>query len=317
LYILVKSCRRKKEILNLVVESEWTSVALIDVVKFNNKKVIGFFDLPRILAHFKQVIFNIPDGASVFVGNFNEIFFQYVLRRLEKYTRQYLLDDGFASINISTQQRGAAINWRKPITIYNYFVKRLLGVANFKLNSQIVFFTVFELEKVKNVHVVVKNNFARLRNELSIAISLQEKTVAFIGQPLVESGYLARSQYNLQILSLRAYYSSLGFDFIYFLHPAENVDELPKDFEKIPTEGALEIHMLKQTSVPRLFATCFSSACLNLNMLLGSRHEFHYWKLQHMPSYINSNMVYGYISAMSAPEVKLYHYEDVIKGNLC
>jgi hypothetical protein len=315
LYVLVKSLSRKSEILKLVVHSEWTSVSIIDAAKFNSSKVAGFFDFPGILAHFKKVIANIQPGSSVFVGNFNEIFFQYVLRRLEQRTTQYLLDDGFASVNIHTQQRVAGITLRKPITLFNHFLKYLLGIADYKLNANIVFFTVFELEQGSTVHGVVKNSFARLRSEMISTVSLQEKTVAFIGQPLVANGYLTPAQYNIQILGLRSYYESKGFCFVYLLHPAEHRDDLPTELEKVATEGALEIHMLQQASVPRVFATCFSSACLNLNILLGSRHEFHYWKLDHMPGNINNNMVYDYISKMSASEVKLYNYADVIKGD--
>ena len=114
-----------------------------------------------------------------------------------------------------------------------------------------------------------------IQNELKYVKSIYVKShyeqipkAIFIGQPLSEQGVVSLESYIYMINSLKEYYERKEIEFLYLCHRAENISLLPQHWNIQVKSIPIEIDLISQDLIPTMILSFYSSALLNLKMLL-------------------------------------------------
>lgn len=180
-----------------------------------------------------------------------------------------LLDDG-TDVLLITKRREHPPESAGPKQFRRRFRKNLLEWDESDAAS-VTFFTAYSIP-LFNGDRRIENTFKRLKRQLSASAPLNE--VWFLGQSLVEDGYVTREFYMGYLSKIKEYFS--GRPFVYIPHPRQSA-ELIRDIKDsmaveirqldVPVEHEIGVH----GHVPVVLASFFCSALQNCRTMLG-RH---------------------------------------------
>lgn len=186
----------------------------------------------------------------------------------------YVLDDGTDTLRINEARK------REPATRIVSSVSRFKVFRNKIRNryidwnnneaESITFFTSYDIE-VKNEDGLIKNEYRHLRSLTRSVVPVNE--VFFLGQPLVEDGYIQSGTYTNLLSKIRDCLGPKGF--VYIPHrreSSENVESLRRELELSirKFEWPIEYQIFAKGDVPHVVASFFCSALDNCRLMCDS-----------------------------------------------
>jgi hypothetical protein len=193
-----------------------------------------------------------------------------------------LLDDGNASLTTAQLRQNGVSPFESRqgcVARCKYLIKK--HAFRFKLFdiARVTFFTTYDFE-VSAHDVTVKNDFSKIRKAL-LAKSYRDE-VWFVGAPLVELGIMGFDDFCLTLDKVLDYYA--GRKVSYVKHPGETLRET-EDYLRgrrvniCCFSKPLELVFLKESELPKVVATFYSSALHNLGHVLGNTIEFNAFRI--------------------------------------
>jgi hypothetical protein len=186
----------------------------------------------------------------------------------------YLLDDGTDTLRINeARKRGPETRVASSVSKFRVFRNKIRNRYidwNDNEAESITFFTSYDIE-VKNGDGLIKNEYRRLRSLTRSVVPANE--VFFLGQPLVEDGYIQRGTYTNLLSKIQGCLGPKGF--VYIPHrreSSENVESLRKDLELSIRrfEWPIEYQIFAKGDVPHVVASFFCSALDNCRLMCDS-----------------------------------------------
>lgn len=168
---------------------------------------------------------------NLILGNYQknyDMHMRHMARRM-RYNRLYLLDVGTDTLRINhDRERENACNpagkESPPLNAIQALKKQMKG-ALLDWDTQgapsVTFFTTYDLTP-SGQDRVVRNEYTYLRSVVANAVPSNK--VLFVGQPLVDQGYITRETFTACMSSIKTFFS--GQSLIYIAHPRESEAQL-------------------------------------------------------------------------------------------
>jgi len=245
------------------------------------------------------------DTANLVIGNYHQPHFRHLANLLPG-ARCILVDDGTDTFRVAQARREFAAGavpprppaspWRTP--------KRWWWSSQVAWNvnprERLVFFSTYDLS-LPVTDTLVPNRY--LRASQHAGASRTDGRVLFLGQPLVEDGYLGLADFRTLLGHVRR--SHADQPLTYVPHPREDrrslagvlaecgiaLEEIAKPFE---------FHLLDSATLPGTVASFFSSALDNCRLIWGDRMRLLAYRID--PEYLRTSRefvaeIYGYFAS--------------------
>jgi hypothetical protein len=291
---------------SIIKKQYWTSIEFIWEPFAANKNnsfmnALSIWGRKRTL---DSILRQIKESDKIFWGNINSTWFFYVHHNLKNHL--HLLDDGFATIN---HLKPFEI---KPLKVNllsskSGKIEKLLLQPKFEINwNKITFYT--NLNFMKSEKKVIEHSYLHL-SKMVDNLEIRNE-VYFIGQPLIFQKMMTKEYYVNRINEISDFYKSQGLTFKYLPHRSTTLDYIPKTWEIIQFDFPLEFILMQENFAPKVFATFYSSALYNLE-ILGQNLDIQceYWRVEahEISNYPYENIAYLYdlLSENPKPNRKL------------
>ncbi len=297
-----------------IIENDFWSSIQFPWKEFSAKKnnpLFNAFNVFKRKRKLDKVIVTIKSTDLIFWGNLNSNWFFYIYQQSKSLI--YVLDDGFVSINtilnLDLKTLKSTLNGSKLGKIESLILK-----LKYSVNwERIIFFTNFELtQSIKKIELHTYDYLSKQIKNNSF-----NRSVYFIGQPLIFQKMMKKEVYINLVSSILSYYESKNLNCFYIPHRSTTLNYIPdswsiKSFNK-PLECILFDEKIEK---PMLFASFYSSALYNIAMMdKNSMFEYNYWQfdesdLVNFP-YETINDVYYFVKSKNRANVRILHKSEV------
>lgn len=224
-----------------------------EIIRLENEGKSNFSRYIKLIKKLKNFTYD-----YVFSGDFGSIH-QIIISNMDS-KNVYLLDDGTTSI-----LRRYEFQKKKKI---NFKLLRfsLFGLKT-TLKKEVNFFTMFNLEKLGKEKVIL-NKFDGLKKQFNIKLFKESDNIYFLGQPLVEAGYLSKEVYLEYFNTLLSRFPHKKI--VYIAHRAEtmlNYLEENVNLEIVHSEKPIEFYFLQKKEYPKEVLGFTSAALFTLSIL--------------------------------------------------
>lgn len=259
--------------------TEWES-------SFFGRRLLGrlqscAYDIQRIINRHKvdRLAAKFAGAKRIFLGNYLRGFQSYMRHFANRagYEQLFLLDDGTDVLLICKARR--EVHDSKPETESGFRLKdrlqRYFVDWDEKEAESVTFFTAYELQP-PSCDRVIKNKYQYLRD--AAANSTRSDEVYFLGQSLVEDGYVSIDFYLHQLRAIKNYYKN--GQLIYIPHPRQATWLMKKIEEAVgiqvrPCTLPIECEVALAKSKPAAIASFFCSALQSCKAILGKEILIH------------------------------------------
>ncbi len=223
---------------------------------------------------------------TLVLGSYLSGYMRHLANKLRP-RKLYLVDDGTDTLRVSNLRREQAVPegiqqlpyWRK--------LKNLIRTSfvdwDTRQADSATFFTSYKLTLIPE-DTLIRNDHSFLKSMLNHSGVLSE--VYFLGQPLVEDGYLQREDYLAYISRISQYYRSRTL--IYVTHKRESqqmIDAVRNMGLQVRTFNLpIELQIL-QGGIPSELASFFCSALDNCFLIFGDNLSIKAFRIQ--PKHLN------------------------------
>lgn len=318
----------RKLLLSLVEPSEWESVEFLDLdperlpVRIPGLGAAANEELTEIRWVYKQWhlrqrydrFFRPWQGIeNLVIGNYHQAHFMH-LANLCRADRCILVDDGTDTFRVAEGRRevaaGSAVKrpapdlWRDP---KGWWMKNETG-WDLAPQNNLVFFSTYDLDLPAN-DTLVRNRYLRASSHAQSAG--RDSRVLFLGQPLVEDGYLSQDVFRGILAEVRQ--SLADQPLVYVPHPRENRVELARVLDACgmtlgKIDKPFEFHLLESPTLPTTVASFFSSALDNCRLIWGRQmrllaYRLHPDSLRVSPDFVAE--VYRYFATEGAGAIEI------------
>lgn len=272
--------------LSLVDGADWLAVQVIDLNPVPRPFPHTWLDHPRLHGsekvhvlrqqHRRQLLDNAlrpwRKVPNLLLGNYMQGWFRHAAQRCSR-ARCILLDDGTDTLRIAADRQrpdpaqDPVSVWRRP-KVWWY---RRHATWNVRQRERVTFFTSYQLDLPPGDELVV-NDFRHTRERMREVP--QDRRCLFLGQPLVEDGYLAPAEFARLLAGVKT--SLAAVELFYVPHRRERLAELSALLDRLgiaqlALDKAFEYHLLDSPSLPAIVASFFSSALDNCRLIWGDR----------------------------------------------
>jgi hypothetical protein len=285
--------------LSLIKAGDWVTVSfpslLIDSTRCEQKwlgpvanrwycRYLHFqrmYILAKLAARFQQV-------DKVFLGHYfpeEKPYMRHIANTVE-YNTLYLLDDGTDTIEINKRRHTRDSN-RPEVQITQSNTRRsIYKTIEMRLRAKywnwhladapsVTFFTAYDID-VRIGDCLIRNDYGYLRSLAPLKHIDMHDTVLFIGQCMVDDGYLEMDTYLAFLSNVRAYFAEKKL--IYVAHPRESasyVNRLKNHLgcELWPSSSVIEYDLVVRGVKPKAVAGFVSSALITLAHLMEPEVE--------------------------------------------
>lgn len=220
---------------------------------------------------FDKLSSNCAEIDNLVLGNLLQGYMQH-LANLIKARRVYLLDDGTDTLRVNASRKriepdptfvpGSLLRRAKNC------IRRVLLDWDVREIRSVTFFTSYDLD-LSPKDSYIRNNYTFWRERLKT--SATKDVVYFLGQPLVEDGYLAQENYLAALTKIVKHYA--GQNILYLTHRREaeaNVEAIRgMGFRVGRFDLPIEVQMLNE-EMPSELSSFFSSALDNSRIIFGA-----------------------------------------------
>jgi len=246
---------------------------------------------------------------NLVLGNLLQGYMQHFANRL-KAKQIYLLDDGTDVLRVNAQRKCVQPNLQFPRVsllrrVKNRLRRALLDWDVREVNS-VTFFTSYDLDLSPRDNCV-RNSYAFLRQRLKTKRAYDG--VYFLGQPLVEDGYLAQEDYLAALTNIVKHYA--GQNILYLTHRREAKANVEAIREMGICVGRfdlpIEVQMLNE-GMPAELSSFFSSALDNSRVIFGRNIKVTAFRIDQSHFYPGLEFldeIYDYLQAHSGPDFRV------------
>lgn len=220
-------------------------------------------------------------------GEANYLFIDYVRYHMRhvannvKHNRLILLDGGTDALRVAAMRFQPMPESYSVKTLRSIIAEKLFG-WNIKEIPSVTFYSSYDFE-IRDGDYLIKNEYELTRAKL---MNCAKSTIVyFLGQPLVEDGYVSNDTY---LNYIEKFVTEYGHDdIVYVAHPRESSKSLnsylkSKGITKCSFDYPVEIQMMMSGVFPRAVVSFFSSAIDNCRLIFGGT-------LDVLSIYINEN----------------------------
>ncbi len=297
LIVLVTGLFRQDYINNLINEKEWDSVHYIKFKHINKGYDFGLrrpqniyercleiystFDQFKKRRRLDKLARSIGFAENIILGNYREGAHDSMRHFANKlnHNHLYLVDDGTDIILINDDRKKGYSNIKKDIESKSWLKRFKTRIHNKYIDwnnkgeNKLTFFTCYGL-MVKTGDSLIKNEYRYLRSLSSNSPPADE--VIFLGQCLIDDGYITKEDYFSYIRSIKDYFTIEKF--VYIPHPRESSRyielvkrELMIEIRKL--DVPIEYEMTIRGNRPRYLASFFCSALENCSIILNGNTD--------------------------------------------
>ena len=245
---------------SLLVEEDWDEVIYYDLGKIAKKK--RFFEQVKLIKQFQRYKY-----SYLFSGDFGTI--QQALMANLNIENIYLLDDGTASIviyeKLKDKQFFKKIPFFKKLKLYRYLLMNL----KFKIQENINFFTIYNLEPLAHMHVV-QHNFAYLKQN-QLKRCEKNDVIYILGQNISENAIINKEIYLKYLEKIKDKFKG---KIIYKPHRSEEITDaynylISEHFliDNDISQGPIETSFINNHIYPSIIISFFSSALFSLDKI--------------------------------------------------
>jgi hypothetical protein len=268
-----------------------------------------------------KIIKSIGSVNNIILGNYLQGHKDYMRHFGNSLTHEkiYIVDDGTDTILINRErinelsvvgnEQNNDVSWLKK-------VKRSLRESYIDWNgrsaSSITFFSCYDLS-VTAADTFVKNEYSYLRKIAQNSANVDE--VIFLGQCLIEDGYISKENYQLYLLKVKEYFKNEKL--IYVPHPRESmqsVEYLKKtvgiEIRKLSTP--IEYEIAYGGKRPKYLSSFFCSALENCLLIMDKTIHIKSFYLcpQHLLRHKNSvQEIYIYFETKVNPAFEVIKFD--------
>jgi hypothetical protein len=310
--ILLSDFNKTLTQLDSIIRPEmWTDISYIwkEFAAHKKSTLLNGLALMKRKKLFDQEIKKIQPADVVFWSNINSNWFFYIYKKLPN--TLYFLDDGFATLNHLKPFDMEELK-KNVLSSKSGKMERFLLQTNYNLNwERLVFYT--NLSFYQSEKKTIFHHYQHL-SELIPSLSLSNE-VYFIGQPLIYRKLMSKENYVSRISKIFEHYQSIGLHPIYVPHRSTPLDYIPDNWRITELDYPMEFMLMLHQEVPSRFATFYSSALYNLEILSKKLDiSFDYWvvneeEILNYP-YGNISYLYELLQQTKTPNRHLYRNEQ-------
>ncbi len=281
---------------NMINKTDWDKIYYITGAP--NKLLYVLTQFSRV-NKLNKIIKDYRIIENIFIGDYRSGLMRHIANSVS-YKHCYLLDDGSATLLLP--------HYKEKLAFRQLMIEKLLKIfSRYKPNliSNPFLFTVYDKEKFPD-NFVKNNGYLYIKNQFNNNV-LEDK-VFFLGGPLTEKDCVISEDVYFDLLKkIRKYY--INYDVFYIPHRRENSEKLKRiedltgmKVKKLDT--CIEYAICFNKENPKVVASFFSSALINLKYILGEKLLIHGFYLE--PEYLTD----GYKEHVK----QVYsHYSEVIE----
>ncbi len=255
---------------------------------------------------------------AVVLGNYlddAELYMRHFANRLE-HRRLILIDDGTDVIRVNDKRRcgpsgaGGATATLSPWRRFKRRLRDALIEWDPTDAAHVTFFSAYQLD-VKLGDELVRNDYRFLRAQTSTQV--ESDLVLFLGQSLIEDGYMERADYFDYMGRVQRYFA--GRRLAYVPHPRESpatIGELQSRLGLVieRPELPIECHLARTPARPAVLASFFCSALHNCASIFGpslSVKSFYIEPAHFLMLQAENDLVYTYFSQHATDRFEVVH----------
>jgi hypothetical protein len=254
---------------------------------------------------------------NLVLGNLFQGYMQHLANRV-KAKRIYLLDDGTDTLRVNEGRRSekpgsSAVVRGSLLRKAKNHLRRTYLDWDIKVINSVTFFTSFDLD-LDMRDCCVKNEYAYLRQRCKV--TPVNGGVYFLGEPLVEDGYLSQDIYLDALTKIVKFYA--GKKFLYVPHWREAkanikfIRAMNIDIKRF----ALPIEVQMATEhMPEELASFFSSALDNSRIIFGTNVKVTAFQIDRkcfLPGCEFVEEVYEYFRSHSGPHFRIMNLWEIV-----
>jgi hypothetical protein len=285
-----------------------------------HEKVIEYYcTLQQFLKRYRpdKLIKSIGCAENIVLGNYLQGHKDYMrhFANTIKHKKIYIIDDGTDTIKINRErtdeisnvdnEHDKDVSWLKNVK--RRFRDKFID-WNARPATGITFFSCYDLCMNSN-DKFEKNEYEYLRKIGKRSVKTDE--VIFLGQCLVEDGYISKENYRLYLLKAKEYFNSEKF--IYVPHPRESfqgIEYLEKTvgIEKRIISSPIEYEIALSGKRPKCLSSFFCSALRNCSLIMGNSIiiKSFYISQQHLQRHKSSvREIYNYFESKTSDSFKV------------
>jgi hypothetical protein len=182
----------------------------------------------------------------------------------------YALDDGTDTIRINDQRKKTTSpEHLKGIPHIKAVLHHFLHDWNDKPTESITFFTSYDLD-VRNGDRLIKHDYKYFRSLAQTAF--RQNCVFFLGQPLVEDGYVSAETYLACMKKVQAHFGK--GELLYIPHKRESIGNINRLRDTLGIiirefDVPIEYQMAVRGEMPKILASFFCTALDNCRIIFG------------------------------------------------
>lgn len=204
----------------------------------------------------------------------------------------YLVDDGTDTLRVNSLRHEKAVSGEKRSLSFLRKVKNRFREVYVDWNSRqaesVVFFSSYDIALI-NKDSLIKNDYSFFRSKINQSDIRNE--IYFLGQPLVEDGYVSMQTYHESLKKIKDIY--FDYNFLYIPHKREckcNVDKIKKIGFNVKTFLVpIEIQFLNE--MPFEVSSFFCSALDNCRIIFGEKLRIKAFKINPSKLYTGCEFV--------------------------
>lgn len=205
----------------------------------------------------------------LFLGSYLQSYMRHFANKVH-YEKLLVLDDGTDTLRVNEERKKVKLEGK--VRGFNR-IKEVAHAIFHDWNAgdveRMIFFSTFDLQ-VADRDILIKNDYAYLRSLVSGARRRNE--VFFLGQPLIEDGYLTAAKYKEYLSAVQRHFK--GEDIVYFPHRRESgksAEDLASELGLTVrrTDVPIEYELTVRGNVPKVLASFFCSALDNCRLMLN------------------------------------------------
>jgi hypothetical protein len=211
-----------------------------------------------------------PEIQNLFLGNYLQEYMRHFARRAS-HRNLVLLDDGTDTIRINSNRKQSSPRSEMGGVVgrAKRGLHRYLHEWDAKHTDSVTFFSSYALE-TKAEDRLIRHEYSFYRNFLCQAS--RSEAIYFLGQPLVEDGYVSSETYTSLLENIRTRFSDSRFLYVPHKRESRAAVESLRDrlgLELMYPKLCIEYHIIQDRTLPKAVASFFCSALDNCRLIFG------------------------------------------------
>lgn len=272
----------------------------------------------RMRARLDRFFSRFASAECLVLGHYGQSYFLHIANILRA-PNCIIVDDGTDSLSVA-RKRFSIKNKVEPVSLRptalarrakKLITRRIDWIA--QQRPAVTFFSSYSLQ-IPSQDRLIRNSYEFAKK--TIGAREYDEICLFIGQPLVDDGYLDRSEFESLLLAIKIQLSPAKI--VYVPHPREERRSLTHSLSKIRVnikslETPVEYHLMIANRLPRMVASFFSSALDTCRLIWGGRMRIVAFRIPErsfVKHWASCEEIYNYFETNSEGEIEIERIQN-------